>query len=142
MPYASQQELIDRFGEQMLIDLTDRATPPAGAIDATVVDRALTDTDAAIDGYLGAKYQLPLTDTPPLVVDLALAIAIYKLHPFAPNSKIKDDYTDALKTLLQISQGTVKLPIAGLEPEGKGSSGVRTNDRDRPFDADNLRGFV
>lgn len=142
MAYATLQELTDRFGQDMLVNLTDRATPPAGAVDAAVVDRALADTDATIDGYLGAKYQLPLAETPPLVLDLALTIAIYKLHPFAPNSKIKDDYDQALKTLEQIAKGVVKLPVAGLEPEGKSSSGVRTNDRERPFSPDNLTGFV
>lgn len=142
MPYATLEELTDRFGQRLLLQLTDRASPPSGTIDQAIVDRALTDTDAVIDGYLGGVYQLPLATTPPLVVDLALAIAIYKLHTFAPDPKIADDYSQALKTLLQISQGTVKLPAAGIEPEAKSTSGVRTNDRERPFTPCNLKGYI
>ena len=52
MTYASQADLVGRYGESMLVDLTDRAEPPAGEIDAGVVTRALEDTDAAINGYL------------------------------------------------------------------------------------------
>jgi phage gp36-like protein len=140
--YATLQELIDRFSERLLLQLTDRADPPAAAIDETVVDRALTDADAVIDGYLAGRYQLPLAEVPPLVVDLAQVIAIYKLHPFEPDPKISKDYDQALKTLRDISQGVVRLPVAGVEPEAKPSSGVMTNDRERPFTEDNLKGFV
>lgn len=142
MPYATLQELTDRFSQRLLQQLTDRATPPAGAIDETIVDRALSDADATIDGYLAGRYQLPLSEVPPLVVDLAQVIAIYKLHPFAPDPKIAKDYDQAIATLRDISKGVVRLPAAGVEPEALSASGVRTNDRDRPFTPDNLRGFV
>lgn len=142
MPYANVDQLTDRFGERMLLQLTDRAQPPTGLIDQEVVDRALANTDAVIDGYLAGKYRLPLSEVPPLVIDLAEVIAIYKLHPSEPDPKIAKDYEHALKTLLQISQGAVKLPAAGVEPAAAGGSGVRTNDRERPFTEENLRGFV
>jgi hypothetical protein len=57
-----------------------------------------------IDGYLAGRYQLPLTEVPPLVVDLAQVIAIYKLHPFEPDPKISNDYNQALKTLRDIAR--------------------------------------
>ena len=64
MTYTSQADLVDRYGTDMLVDLTDRETPPADAIDAAVVARALDDTDAAIDGFLLGRYALPLATTP------------------------------------------------------------------------------
>lgn len=142
MAYATLEELTDRFTERLLLQLTDRSFPPAGVVDQDVVDRALADTDAVIDGYLAGKYRLPLSQVPPLVVDLAQVIAIYKLHPFDPDPKITKDYEHALKTLLQIAQGTVKLPAAGVEPAATSGSGVLTNDRARPFTEENLKGFV
>jgi phage gp36-like protein len=140
--YATLEELTERFGERMLLQLTDRASPPAGAIDQAIVDRALADADAVIDGYLAGRYQLPLSEVPPLVVDLAQVVAIYKLHPFEPDPKISKDYDQALKTLREIAQGVVRLPAAGIEPAAVSSSGVKTNDRERPFTEDNLKGFV
>ncbi len=142
MSYATLDMLTDRYGERLLLQLTDRATPPAGAVDSAIVDAALGDTDAVIDGYLAGRYALPLGATPPLLADLAQTIAIYKLHSFMPDPKIEQDYKDAMAQLERISRGVVRLPLAGVEPEGSDLSGVVTTDRDRPFTADNLTGFI
>jgi phage gp36-like protein len=142
MPYCTQQQLIDRYGEKLLRQLTDRATPPAGTVDADVVNRALTDADAAIDGYLLGRYVLPLTTTPALLVDIAQAIAVYKLHGTAVPDKIAEDYKNALATLRLIAAGTVRLAVAGVEPAGNDATGVRTSDRPRDLTPDNLKGFA
>jgi len=142
MAYATQAQLIDRFGEDFLIRLTDRAEPATGAIDANVVARAIADTDAMIDGYIAGRYALPLAENPPLVIDLAQVIAIYKLHVYEPDQKIRADYEDAMRQLREIAGGTIKLPVAGLDPEGAGGTGVRVTDRERPMTEDNLKGFI
>lgn len=142
MAYATIDQLTDRYGERLLIQVTDRSTPPSSVIDPAVVDRALADTDATIDGYLAGRYALPLTATPPLLADLAQAIAIYKLHPFAPDPKIEQDYKDAIGALDRLSRGVIRLPIAGIEPTSSGAAGVETIDRERDMTPDNLRGFV
>ena len=142
MPYASLALLTARYGEAMLVDLTDRETPATGAIVTEVVDRALADTDAMIDGFLAGRYQLPLSAQQPLLVDIALRVAIYKLHREVVADKIKSDYDGALGELKMISIGTIRLSAAGIEPAASGSSGVRTNDRERDMTPDNLKGFV
>ncbi len=134
--------LTARYGERLLLQLTDRATPPAGAVDSAIVDAALGDTDAVIDGYLAGRYALPLSETPPLLADLAQAIAIYKLHSFLPDPKIDQDYKDAIAALDKIARGVVRLPLAGVEPQGTDLSGVVTTDRERPFSPENLKGFI
>lgn len=143
MTYATLDQLTDRFGERMLIELSDRAEPATGMVDATVVGRAQADTDATIDGYLAGLYALPIAgDVPPMLTDLALAIAIYKLHRYEPDEKIRKDYEQALKDLDRISKGAIKLPIDGAEPQAKQGSGVLTNDRLRPFTEENMTGFI
>lgn len=143
MAYATLQQLIDRFGERMLVALTDRADIPAHVIDQAVIDRALADTDALIDGYLMARYVLPIVGAvPPLLADLAQAIAIYKLHVQAADPKIEADYKDALRALQQIASGTIRLPVAGAEPATQGGSGAVVTDRERPFTAENMKGFI
>lgn len=142
MSYTTQAQLIGRFGEQMLLGLTDRATPPSGVIDGAVVAQELVNTDAVIDGYLAGRYALPLGSTPPLLADLALAIAIYKLHPYEPDKKIERDYDAAIATLGKIATGTVRLPLAGLEPESSGAAGVETIDRERPLTPESMTGFI
>lgn len=142
MAYVTQQQLVDRFGAQLLLQLTDRAVPPAGQIDPAIVTGAIRDAGAVIDGYLAGRYQLPLEDVPDLVRDLALSIAIYKLHPFAPDPKIQADYDGALRALRDIANGTLRLSVAGIEPGGADTSGVQFVDRERSLTPENMRGFI
>lgn len=142
MTYATLDQLKNRFGDDLLIRTTDRATPPTGLIDVSIVDQALADTDAVIDGYLEARYALPVTVVPTQLVDLALSIAIYKLHIYSADDKITDDYKDALRALREIAKGDIRLTIAGKPAANNGASGVRITDRKRPFTNTNLKDFI
>jgi len=143
MPYATLQQLVDKHGERMLIELTDRADPPTGEIEEDVVARELANADAMIDGYLAARYKLPLAELPALLVPIAQAITIYKLHVYSAPEKIAEDYKSAVADLDRIAKGTIRLPgAAGIEPPSSGASGVQTNDRERPFTEGNLKGFI
>ncbi len=142
MTYATLDGLAARYGTDLLIQLTDRASPPAGTVDPSVIDRALTDTDAQIDSALAVRYRLPLAQVPAVIVDLALVLAIHRLHRFEPDPKIKDDRAQALKDLDAIAAGRRRLDVAGIEPVGNGSGGVRTSDRPRDMTPDNLSGLI
>lgn len=142
MTYCTLDQLTDRYGAPMLIDLTDREDPPAGAIVVGVVDRALADADATIDGYLKGRYQLPLTVTPPLLADLAQVVTVYKLHRNAVSEKIRQDYEDAMRSLREIANGAIRLDVAGVEPAASGASGVRVTDRARDLTPENMKGFI
>lgn len=142
MTYASQNDLVKRFGEPMLLDLTDRASPPANEIDTDVVTQSLQDADATINAYLAARYALPLASTPDVIRSVAIDITIYKLHRDTASEKITADYNAALKTLNLLSSGVMRLDVAGIEPATNNASGVRVTDRERPFTADNMKGFI
>lgn len=142
MTYATAPVLEERYGLDLLIQVTDRATPPAGAVDESVLARALADADAVVDASLAVRYRLPLAAVPAVVTDLAAAIAIYKLHRFTPDQKIEKDYEQALRDLRDIADGRKRLDLAGVEPESSGASGVVTIDRPRDFTPENLRGFI
>jgi phage gp36-like protein len=142
MSYATQAMLVKRFGERQLVQLTDRGEVPTGQIDTDLVAQELANTDAVINGYVGNRYRLPLDPTPDLVTDLAISIALYKLHAFAPDPKVKDDYDQAIRTLRDISNNVVKLDAAGVEPASSGASGVQFIDRERPLTPESMRGFI
>lgn len=142
MSYTTLAALTVRAGEDLLIQITDRGTSPTGAVDAGVVDGAIASAAATIDASLAVRYRLPLASTPPVVAEVATSIALYRLHRFAPDAKIKDDYEQALKDLDAIAAGRKKLDLAGIEPAGSGAGGVVATDRERPLTADNLRGFI
>lgn len=142
MSYTSLIDLTARFGENMLVHLTDRGDVATDAIDTDVIDQALKDADAMIDGYVGVRYALPMAETPPLIGSLALAIGIYNLHTASPDPKIEEDYKAAIRTLRDISSGAVRLSIAGAGAPDTGSSGARLTDRSRPLTEDTLKGFI
>jgi phage gp36-like protein len=106
--YASQQDLVDRFGEQELIQLTDRGDPPAGAVDATAVAHALADADAEIDSYLG-RYTLPLTVVPAALERIACDIARYRLYEDRATEQVRARYDDALRFLRAVGEGKLTL---------------------------------
>lgn len=111
MTYASQQNLIDRFGEDELIQLTDRDN--LGAIDAAVVARALADADAEINGYLSTRYTLPLSPVPAVLEKLACDIARYQLFENAVTEIVKERYENAIRFLKDVAAGKVTLGVDG-----------------------------
>ncbi len=142
MDYTNLASLTDRFGTRMLIALTDRAEIATGVIDVAVIDNAITGADAVINGYLAKRYQLPLAEIPTLIAELSEEIAIWKLHRAAPDPKIEEDYKAAIRTLKDISAGTIQLDIAGAPPASTGGTGARITDRERPLTAVNMKGFI
>ena len=139
MPYATQQEMIDRYGERVLRELTDRAA--SGSIDSGVLDQALNDATALIDGYLLERYSLPLSSTPRLLTVLACQVAFYQLHPHGAPEEVRGAYRDAVKTLEAIASGKIAVP---------GASGTEIDSREgaaevagpaRTFSRDSMTGF-
>jgi hypothetical protein len=60
MAYATLNDLVARYGERELIQLTDLVNMPPSAIDADRVQIALDDASAVVDSYVGQVYALPL----------------------------------------------------------------------------------
>lgn len=142
MAYADLTGLTARIGEETLIELSDRASPPAGVVDVSVIDAALADADALIDGYLFGRYALPLSAIPALVTTLAEAITIYKLYTFSASERAEADYRDALKALEKISKGEIKINAAGIEPSSSGGSGVKSCDRKPEMTRANMGAYI
>lgn len=121
MPYASQQDLIDRFGEDELIMAADRDRD--GQIDTAVVDVALEDATAEIDSYLAQVYQLPLPVTPLLIKRLACDIAFHRLSPEADTATEyrRTRYDEAVSLLKKLAKREVTLgmpesPTSRIKP--------------------------
>ena len=143
MSSAHLQTLLDRYDEATLVRLTDRSAVPTGVIDSARVDRALADADATIDAHLRGPYALPLDEVPEALVRVAAALAMWQLHPFEPDAKTRADRDEALAFLKGVARGELKLPLAsGAEPAAPATNGVRTNDRERPFDPETMKSFI
>lgn len=107
MPYCTQSDLVTRFGQAELVQLTD--TTGSGQIDAAVVSQAIADAEAEIDAYLTARYSLPLASVPANLERLACDIARYRLYADRPTDLVDIRYRDAIRYLEQVGRGVIAL---------------------------------
>ncbi len=141
MPYAVQQDLEDRFGTDELVKLTDRADPPTGEIDATIVARALSDAEAEVNSYLASRYTLPLVTVPLILVRLTCDIARYCLYEDRVTDQVRDRYKDAVTLLKGIAEGKVSLGIDDQNQTTPSAGGATFQTSERVFSRDKLGGF-
>lgn len=120
MPYATLSDLIERFGELELTQLTDAATP--GLIDEAVAARALADAAAVVDGHLGGRYALPLASVPPVLVGAACDLARARLYKDVLPEAVAKRHDDAMKYLGLLGRGRITL---GAVPEPASASDAR-----------------
>lgn len=124
MLYATVQDLVDRFGETELIQLTD---PDGRAVDAAKVELALQDARALADGWLCQVYALPLAGctkpaptpqdpqattqvAPPQLSRLVCDVARYYLYDdLAPESEVVRRFNRAAQELKDIAEGRAQL---------------------------------
>lgn len=142
MAYTSQTALIDRFGEREIIMLSDRGEVGTGTIDPAIVASAIGAAEALIDGYIARRYALPLASVPPLIAELALSMAHYKLHLHAAPDNVEAAFKQAMQTLRDISDGRVSLPLPETVLDETDATHVQTTDRERPMTAANLKGLI
>lgn len=123
MLYATVDDLRSRFGERELVQLTDSANVPPSVVDEDVVATKIEDACAAIDGYVGLVYRLPLAGcqkpngvggftlvAPPVLTRLACDLARYFLYDdLAPEHEVYRRYKAAQAELEAIGKGEVQL---------------------------------
>lgn len=117
MAYATAADMQARYGLDELVARTDRNA--TGAVDTTVLNRALSDADAEIDGYLAARYRLPLPTVPPMLARIACDIARYRLWEDMASDEVRRRYEDARRLLEALSRGTVSLGLPASLPDSQ-----------------------
>lgn len=140
MSYATLSDMTTRFGEIELAQLTDRTE--GLVIQQDVLDRALDDATAEVNGYLATRYRLPLAVVPQLLVRLVCDISRYRLYDERTTEAVRQRYEDSVRMLKSISSGAVLLAGAELTgadaPQPTGDSRVTTRAPARMFDAAGL----
>jgi phage gp36-like protein len=142
MAYATRQDMIDRFSEAELVQLTDKDAVRADSIVETVLERALADASATINAYLAGRYTLPLDPSPEILRLLACDIARYYLQIQEAGAQVKARYEGAVKFLGRVASGEIRLGVdaAGAPPAATGtrvqfSSGQKAFGRENFGDA-------
>lgn len=114
MSYATITDLNKRITQDELIRLTDEED--TGEVNSATIAAALEAADVEIDNYLAVRYSLPLANPQPLLVPIAVDIAIWNLYALdssgVPENR-KNRYQAVVQTLDRISHG--KPPLGGEE---------------------------
>jgi len=140
MPYCTKQDLIDRFGQQELIDLTDRANTEL--IDDNVINQAIADASAEMDGYLASRYSLPLATVPQTLKPLCCNIARYKLYDEQASEQVTKRYDAAIKFLFSVSKGEISLGVDSLGAKASSTDLADIQSAGSVFARDKSNGFI
>jgi phage gp36-like protein len=119
--YATQADLVERFGSRELAQLTDETA--AAAPDPAEISKALDEASSLIDGYLGSRYTLPLSSVPTMVRKWACDIARCALWKdrAMPDSVVVANRDLALSQLKDAARGAIVL--SGVDGVATASSG-------------------
>lgn len=140
MTYATKSDLIKWASEAELVQLTDLADPPAGAINDDLVTDALESADAEINSYLAqAGLATPLPNPPRVVVDRACAIARFRLSRDHASDRVTKDFDDALSWLLNVAKGNISLGDVGAPAQTVSSDRPKMAPTDRKFTNASMR---
>ena len=163
MIYAKASDMVERFGERELTQLSDRED--TGEINAQVLTRALNDATAFVDGYLGRVYQLPLIGcakpltvpgaapeyvAPPALMRLVCDLARYYLFTDVDEKHAAvRNYQAAVALLKAIADGKTQLacPWGGAPGVALGADALQQDQvmhsfAPRQMDGDALKGFA
>lgn len=109
MPYLTTTEYEARFGTAEAIRLTDR--DQSGTVNSDDIAAALTDASATVDGYVGARYAVPLSPVPEIIVRITADLARERLHDDSPTDQVTRRADQARKDLEAIAKGIMVLPV-------------------------------
>lgn len=127
MAYCTKADLIARYGEQELIERTDRDNTPPEAIDDAVLDVAIADGDNEINARLAVRYPAPLVDPPLVLTRWACSLTRFFLYQDLPDDNpIVAEYKRVIKSLDMVAAGNMSLGPdgAGAELESDGDTVV------------------
>lgn len=137
--YIIQADLKDKLPDSQLLQLTDDTK--SGTINATVVNDAIADSEAMVDGYVGVQYAVPMSPVPRLLKALTIDVTVFRLYlrrqRVPEDIKLGNDL--ALRKLEQIAKGILLLGPTAPEPVTNSAGEVFGPARE--FSRDSLKGF-
>jgi len=140
MAYVTINDMVQRFGEVEMIQLTDRDAA-TGAVDVAVLDAVIADAQAEVDSYLSVRYALPLAVVPDILRSYTADVARYRLYDTEIPEIVKKRYDDALRFLRDVSARRASLDKDVNGVEAPVANGVKISAPARVFNGANLEGF-
>jgi phage gp36-like protein len=131
MPYATATDMEARYPNRDLVQLTNE-DPTQTTVNTSFLTTFLNDASDEIDAYLEARFALPLSDPPSILIRLCCEIAMYHMNSLRPIHDLQDTkqkYEKAISLLKEVSDGkrTLGLSANSEEPTDPSSPAVVTD---------------
>lgn len=110
--YATKADMIQRFGEPELLNLTDAGR--TGIIDDAILDMSLNDATSEIDSYLAVVLTTTPTSGFAVLIGVCCDIARYRLYAGigGETEQVKERYDAAIRWLRDVSTGKARIGIS------------------------------
>lgn len=102
-----------------------------------IIDAAIADADAEIDGYLAKRYAVPLAPAPRVINKFSKDIAVYNLFSRIGIDEGTDQktylnrYNAAIKFLTLVAEGTVSIGTETEDPASAAAGGFKVKSNSR-----------
>ena len=112
-----------------------------------IIDAAIADADAEIDGYLAKRYAVPLAPAPRVINKFSKDIAVYNLFSRIGIDEGTDQktylnrYNAAIKFLALVAEGTVSIGTETEDPASAAAGGFKVKSNSRLFTREKMRGM-
>ena len=142
MAYCFVSDILGRIDDAELMRLTD--DDGMGSADTAKIQEAIDDAQAEIDSYCAKLYSVPFSDpVPAMIVKICKDIAVYNVYSLknAADDDVESRYNRALKFLLSISKGLVKIGAGEPSTVSDGGPESLKPASDKTFSLKSMEGF-
>ncbi|MCE7638385.1 DUF1320 domain-containing protein [Vibrio fluvialis] len=141
--YCTADDMIKRFERYEMVKLTDKEGSGDEVV-SSVLDQAISDAGATIDGYLAGVVRLPLSSVPENLNRLCADIARYYLY-----DDVLDDthqaarrYKESIDYLKQVAAGKIRLSMPAEAANNAATNLAEVYSAGSVFARDKSKGFV
>lgn len=117
MMYATAQDMYSRYSKTAINQLADSkidvddATGEQLQTREQIINNAILDASAAIDGYISGRITLPVDKVPAVLVRAACVLAYYNLADGVATEKAEKDKDDIIRFLEKVAAGQISLGL-------------------------------
>lgn len=151
MSYSTKEEVREMLKDDALntiigdtfIDDADDREAQIGPI----IESAIADADAEIDGYLSKRYAVPITPPPKVLKKFSKDIAVYNLFSRVGIDEGSEEknylnrYNSAIKFLTLVAEGKVSIGAQADDPKAAAAAGFSAKSSSRLFSRDSMKGM-
>ena len=151
MSYSTQAEVRDMIKDDALNaiigDTFIEEPAEREELVGPIIDAAIGDADAEIDGYLAKRYAVPLSPAPKVINKFSKDIAVYNLFSRIGIDEGTDQktylnrYNAAIKFLTLVAEGQVSLGAEADDPATAAATGFSVKSNPRLFSRGQMRGM-